>query len=1204
MLDSEQNVKLGDFGLAVASAARHANTPAHERPPRAASSLRESSISMGVGTFLYRAPEVSTLHARGFAEGIKYGAPADIFSLGVVLFELFNPPFSTAMERATSIQRMREHNGRAEGLPTVFVSSAPKAVLALLKSMLSSDPAERPSAAELLGSPFIPHRVDIDDEMLQAPNSALFSSVLRGVFSRPTPDFRDLSFDLVERASHSLRGHGAAARHTSSTVWEHSNMAEHSTHASDAAFLTRLLARVFERCGSVRYDAHDITPRPAPMSSFSLLSLNRQLSSALVHGDAAHADSLVTLSTDLGLPSRNLGSGAAARGHPLQDSLTHLFSSLPPPILSPLAVAVQSPSVALVSGGSSRLAKAMSLPAAVQLADPEGTVVLLPFDLCHPFARFLARHSVSHVKRHCTGHVYRQREGGGQPRRYAEAAFDVVWPSSVNQPAESLALSGAADAEVIGASIEVVSAALALTPGTSRAGSSFFVRLSNSRILSGLIDALSVPPTSIGVLCDLLTATSVANLTNAPPLGATGAVGGSVAASLWPDVRSFLLSKHQLSQTVTDSLRPFLAPAMPWTVPSLCAEVETFVGRQRRLVEKRLLPVLLGADARVGHAMPGAPAGPTDAAERRAALQQMRGLMLMAQGARELRSTFMLLTAAEKGNITEAASLCPGATCVSTTSSAGTASAVPMGRHGPSAGSASGHKLPQIDIGRVPAIEQLLSHGQTLVLDLGLIEPRNYHGTVFQIVLKPLAAATQGGTSLRTARSADGRSAGGAVEALLKIGIAFSQGCDADCVARGGRYDELILRYQPPGVDIEVPAAARALVVAMQVRFGVEKFSKTLRALATLHSRSGKSRHGEFLTAPRPLLPRCDVLVCSVYHGHSDDSSGSDLALLDDLLYYRRCLAAIYFSAGISADYLHPVLRGYESAAAYASLLGARVLCVVRRDAAVALRVRLRDMSSGKDDIDVTGADAVSATARILHGAALALHSQATAAMQFAAPDVPISGQLGGVFPITLRGGAGGANATGEKSGANPGTPSLLVQGAAGGDMSGGSTSSGMHVDVHLVGLGDDAKHKRAAAAERRALTRLRESGILAGIAAAAGVGQVAGGSVVRSTGSGPRPSVHLLVLDAPFRAVRDVVTAFATSDSIDDASALLFGRLDKDFFRHKALLRDALELLFRLSSSALRAGGSTGTPGGSSALGDVRLVVFSTVDDRFDTAS
>ena len=1136
---------------------------------------------MGVGTFLYRAPEVSALHARGFADGIKYGAPADIFSLGVVLFELFHPPFSTAMERATSIQRMREHNGRAEGLPTLFASSAPKAVLALLKSMLSSDPAERPSAAELLGSPFIPHRVDIDDEMLQVPNSALFSSVLRGVFTRPTPDFRDLSFDIAEHASHSLRGQGSAAQHTSSNGWELSKMAEHSIHASDAAFLTRLLARVFERCGSVRFDAHDITPRPAPLSSFSVLSLNRQLSSALVHGDAAHADTLVTLSADLGLPSRSLGSGAAARGHPLQDSLTHLFISLPPPTLSPLAVTMQPPSVALIGGGSSRLAKAMSvLPhAAVQLADPEGTVVLLPFDLCHPFARFLARHSVSHLKRHCVGHVYRQREGGGQPRRYAEATFDVVWPSNVNQPIESLALSGAADAEVIGASIEVVSAALALTPGTSRAGSSFFVRMSNSRILSGLIDALLVPPTSIGVLCDLLTATSVSNLTSAPTQGAAGVVGGSVAATLWSDVRTFLLSKHQLSQTVTDALRPFLAPPMPWTVPSFCAEVEAFVGRQRRLVEKRLLPVLLGGDARDGHAMPGAPAGPADAAERRAALQQMRGLMLMAQGARELRSTFMLLAAAEKGNLTEAA--------------------VPSSRLGPYPGSASGHR-PQIDIGRVPAIEQLLSHGHTLVLDLGLSEPRNYHGTVFQIVLRPLAAATQGGAGLRTARSADGRSAGSAVEALLKIGIAFSQGCDADCVARGGRYDELVLRYQPPGTDTDVPAASRGLVVAAQVRFGVEKFSKTLRALATLHSRSGKSRHGGSLAAPRPLLPRCDVLVCSVYHGHSDDGAGSDLALLDDLLCHRRCLAAVFSSAGVSTDYLHPVLRGYESAAAYASLLGARVLCVVRRDAA-ALRVRLRDMSGGRDDIDVTCADAVSATARILHGAALALHSQATAAMQFAAPDVPISGQLGGVFPSASRGGA--ANAAGEKSGASPGTPSLLVQGAAVGDIAGGSSSSGVHVEVHLVGLGDDAKHKRAAAAERRALTRLRESGILAGIAAAAAV---AVGPVGRSTGSsGPRPTAHLLVLDAPFRAVRDVVTAFATSDSIDDASALLFGRLDKDFMRHKALLRDALEILFRLSSSAARAGGSSGTtPGGSSALGDVRLVLFSTVDDRFDTAS
>jgi len=107
LLDSEQNVKLGDFGLAVASADRAAvrsATPRHVHTRQNESS--DSAISMGVGTYLYRAPEVSMPQRAGATAGPQYGAKADIFSTGIVLFELFHPPFGTAMERGICIQRL------------------------------------------------------------------------------------------------------------------------------------------------------------------------------------------------------------------------------------------------------------------------------------------------------------------------------------------------------------------------------------------------------------------------------------------------------------------------------------------------------------------------------------------------------------------------------------------------------------------------------------------------------------------------------------------------------------------------------------------------------------------------------------------------------------------------------------------------------------------------------------------------------------------------------------------------------------------------------------------------------------------------------------------------------------------------------------------------------------------------------------------
>lgn len=72
----------------------------------------DGSITAGVGTAFYRAPEQER-------EGQRYNQKADLFSLGIMFFEMWLPPFTTLMERAQALTGLRERHE----LPAAFSAS-------------------------------------------------------------------------------------------------------------------------------------------------------------------------------------------------------------------------------------------------------------------------------------------------------------------------------------------------------------------------------------------------------------------------------------------------------------------------------------------------------------------------------------------------------------------------------------------------------------------------------------------------------------------------------------------------------------------------------------------------------------------------------------------------------------------------------------------------------------------------------------------------------------------------------------------------------------------------------------------------------------------------------------------------------------------------------------------------------------------------
>ncbi|XP_014797277.1 PREDICTED: eukaryotic translation initiation factor 2-alpha kinase 4 isoform X1 [Calidris pugnax] len=309
-LDSDDHVKIGDFGLATDHPANAVVSKQEENPSDSfATSDPSGNLTGMVGTALYVSPEV-----QGSTKS-TYNQKVDLFSLGIIFFEMSYHPMSTASERIFVLGQLR--------LPSiVFPKDFDEVKNAKQRSvitwLLNHDPAARPTAVELLKSEHLPPPQMEESELHEVLHHTLanvdgkaYRTMMSQIFSQRISPAIDYTYD-----SDILKG--------SFSIWA----------AKIQQHVCEVVSRIFKRHGAIKLHTPLLMPR------------NKKL---YEHNEASY------------------------------------------------------------------------------FMDHSGMLVMLPYDLRIPFARFVARNNISNLKRYCIERVFRPRKlDRCHPKELLECAFDII----------------------------------------------------------------------------------------------------------------------------------------------------------------------------------------------------------------------------------------------------------------------------------------------------------------------------------------------------------------------------------------------------------------------------------------------------------------------------------------------------------------------------------------------------------------------------------------------------------------------------------------------------------------------------------------------------------------------------------------------------------------------------------------------------------
>ncbi|KAJ8309409.1 hypothetical protein KUTeg_014283 [Tegillarca granosa] len=268
------------------------NTSAADTTNSLSGSVGEGHLTGQVGTALYVSPEMMTGEMR-----ITYSQKVDIYSLGIIFFEMCYKPLSTGMERVQILGNLRQKEIK---LPEDFDQVTMENQTHIIRWLLNHNPSLRPSSKDLLQSPYLPPPQMEEGEL---------DEILRSAISDPQ-----------------------------SKTYKH--------------MVKTMLSQSINAADDLLYDS-EFYKNPFEMRRVLIHQLVNETIVRIFHKHGA-----IKLTTPLLMP---------------------------------------------------RCSQTDSNDHHIYFMDQFGRPVGIPFDLRVPFARFVARNNIAHLKRYCIGRVYRER---------------------------------------------------------------------------------------------------------------------------------------------------------------------------------------------------------------------------------------------------------------------------------------------------------------------------------------------------------------------------------------------------------------------------------------------------------------------------------------------------------------------------------------------------------------------------------------------------------------------------------------------------------------------------------------------------------------------------------------------------------------------------------------------------------------------------